>query len=72
MEIKRVENDFEVEFKCITPGDVFLWDGEYYLRVYYSSGINKPNAVRLSDGQCSFLYGNETVSPVGNCYLSVY
>lgn len=73
MKIKTVIDDW-VEFREISCGDAFLWDGKYYLCTEaWPDGLNPDrfNAVNLSTGGVTKFIDDDKVSPVDNCYLAI-
>lgn len=68
MEIRKL-NSYAVPFEQIVQGDVFLFDGKYYMRMEKSE--NYVNAVNLSNGEAIHFANEETVSLIDTCYLAV-
>lgn len=68
MEIRRVSN-YLVPFKQVTQGDVFLFNGEHYMRTEECG--NWTNAVNLFTGGITNFSKDEKVAPVDNCYLAI-
>ena len=68
MEIRKV-NNYIVSFDKITQGEVFLFNGEHYMRMEeYGNCIN---AVNLFTGEIIHFSNDEIVAPVDNCYLAI-
>lgn len=68
MEIRKV-NNYLVPFEQVTRGDVFLYNGEHYMRM--EERENCINAVNLFTGGVTNFSDDEIVAPVDNCYLAI-
>lgn len=66
MDIKRIIT-YQVPFREITKGDVFLWGTNYYMRI----NSNSFNAINLGTGEVTDFSDNEIVAPIDNCYLAI-
>lgn len=68
MEIRKV-NNYLVPFEQVTRGDVFLYNGEHYMRMEeYENCIN---AVNLFTGGVTNFSDDEIIVPTDNCYLAI-
>ena len=68
MEVRKV-NNYLVPFKQVTQGDVFLFNGEHYMKMEECE--NWINAVNLFTGEITHFSSDEIVAPVDNCYLAI-
>ena len=66
----RLKPCYEVPFKQITIGDVFLFNSSYYMRMEKQE-LNSCNAVNLATGAITYFLDNEIVAPIDNCYLAI-
>lgn len=68
MEIRRV-NNYVVSFDKITQGEVFLFNGEHYMRT--EEFRDYVNAINLFTGGITHFLNDEIVAPIDNCYLAI-
>ena len=68
MEIRKV-NNYLVPFEQVTRRDVFLYNGEHYMRMEECE--NCINAVNLFTGGVTNFSDDEIVAPTDNCYLAI-
>ena len=51
-------------FKDLESGDVFIFDGDYFIKAYNSDNFTKANAFDLKDGIIIDMDDNDIITPV--------